>query len=127
MDGPGAARAVCMALLGVVVGGCSILLDTSTQQCQSNSDCARFPNAVCDVSNHLCTPRLPSSLGSDGSAGPEVGGAPACHDESGCLPCPGGAPPTLLEACTSARCVPFDNKARLANLQADGGLKPLPP
>ncbi len=38
-----------------------------------------------------------------------------------------GSVGTFLNACTGSRCVPFDNRARLQNLEADGGLKALPP
>ena len=44
-----------------------------------------------------------------------------------CFPCAPKAPPELLNACTSASCVPFDDSTRLTNLLPDGGLPPLPP
>jgi len=34
--------------------GCSLLLDLGATQCQSDADRARFPQATCDMSTHLC-------------------------------------------------------------------------
>jgi hypothetical protein len=43
-----------------------------------------------------------------------------------CYPCTATTPVQLLNACTSASCVPFDDTTRLANLLPDGALPPLP-
>jgi len=107
-----------------------VLLDTGAQQCNSNSDCARFANTACDLGSHLCMPKLTpvSTGGNGGTNGADGGGSSsaACHDETGCVACPGGAQPTFLDSCTAAHCIAFDNASRLHNLQPDGGLKPLP-
>src|SRR5690349_9613896 len=54
-DGTGVRHAL-LALSALLVGGCSLLLDTSAQQCNSESDCrargGQFTNASCV--NHVC-------------------------------------------------------------------------
>ena len=63
--------------------------------------------------------------GMDGSvAAPDT--APICTGDKGCFSCTPMADVEFLGACTDATCVPFDNHSRLANLGADGFLKPLP-
>jgi hypothetical protein len=57
--------------------------------------------------------------------GPPADG-PMCRTSDGCRPCPAGATTGLANACSDVTCVPFDNHARLRNLTADGGLRPLP-
>lgn len=56
------------------------------------------------------------------------GGAPdaSCVADGGCYACPPTAPEHFLNRCTTAACAPFDNRARLTRLLADGGLPPLP-
>lgn len=82
----------CVALWGAV-SGCSLLLDKETTQCTVDSDCNHF-----------------------------VGGHPVC-DEGICVDqglgpvgCSIGTPSTqsdYINACSTAKCVPFDNCARL--------------
>jgi hypothetical protein len=45
---------------------------------------------------------------------------------SQCYPCTPAAQAHFLNACTSASCVPFDDRTRLAHLLPDGALPPLP-
>src|SRR5437764_12874762 len=40
-------------------------------------------------------------------------------------PCTATSDPELLNACTGAQCVPFDDKARIPSLPKDGGLPPV--
>src|SRR5262245_53224585 len=62
------------------LGGCSLLLDTSAQQCSSNQDCKNrsgpFTNATCE--NHVCvvhtTTSTTSTAGNGGSGGSGAGG-----------------------------------------------------
>ncbi len=72
----------------------------------------------------------PGSGGSSGTGGTEQSDAAqditTCEYDGGCYPC---APSTMdqwLNACTTASCIPFDNKARLPLLQQNGTLPPLP-
>jgi hypothetical protein len=126
---PERGRALWVAVLvGVAAAGCSVLLDTNAEQCQSDRDCARFPNAACDLVVHLCVPVMMSVVHPpDASAndGADTAATAACHDETGCIPCADGGP-TPLEACTASKCISFDNHARLQNLGPDGKLTPLP-
>lgn len=63
------------ALLALAVAStsvsCSLLLDEGGVQCRGESDCARFPNATCNVTTSLCVPRPDTSLVS-GDAAPSV-------------------------------------------------------
>lgn len=43
-----------------------------------------------------------------------------------CYPCEPKVDPQLLNACTDSKCIPFDDKARVPNLPADGKLPPVP-
>src|SRR5258705_4936337 len=75
------------ALSALALGGCSLLLDTSAQQCSANGDCrargGAFTNATCV--NHVCvTPSSTSTTTGSGSGG--GGGGP-----SGEAPCPPGS------------------------------------
>jgi hypothetical protein len=60
-------------------------------------------------------------------AGADAGAADAsCVSDGGCYACPPTAPEQFLNRCNTAACAPFDNRARLTRLLADGGLPPLP-
>lgn len=57
----------------------------------------------------------------------DAGAADAsCVSDGGCYACPPTTPTQFLNQCTTAACAPFDNRARLTRLLADGGLPPLP-
>jgi hypothetical protein len=114
-------------LLGLVkLCACSVLLDTQIRQCQTNADCSRFGDSICDPDQQLCVPR-PVTTKTLGDAGPaataEAG--PGCSGKNGCFACAPKADPDFFNGCTDARCLPFDNR-RLRNLTPDGMLKPLP-
>ena len=92
--------------LGISMGGgvgCTLLLDTSGNptRCETDDDCARFPNAACDDAKKQCVPRLPYV--DSGAADRGVGGT------SGGLTCE----------------QTFDNQARINLSGPDGGLRPL--
>jgi hypothetical protein len=97
-----AALALVVAAASSGGAGCSLLLDTdaSLPTCNSDADCARFPNAACDSARRICVPRLPSAIG-DGGAGSDTAGPLTCE-------------------------LSFDNQARIALPGPDGGLRPLP-
>jgi len=82
--------------------GCSLLLDTDANPylCNTDQDCARYPNAACDNVRKQCVPRLPSA-GMDAGAPPDGSGALTCE-------------------------LAFDNSRRVALSGPDGGLLPLP-
>src|SRR5258705_9895636 len=76
------------ALSALALGGCSLLLDTSAQQCSANGDCrargGAFTNATCV--NHVCvTPSSTSTTTGSGSGGGGGGrrGAPRAPPQSG--------------------------------------------
>jgi len=117
-----------LALLGLLLGlvklcACSVLLDTQIRQCQSNADCSRFGDSVCDLDQQLCVPRPAAmTMRSAGDAGSD---SLSCAGKNGCYACAPKSDVDFLNGCTEARCVPFDNR-RLRNLAPDGMLKPLP-
>ncbi len=80
------------------LGGCSVLVDDRNIQCRTDDDCAKFGNhPLC--SRGIC---VPSGLGPQD--------------------CFFGDPQTAPEfanACTTARCVPFDNCGKLNKCQVD--------
>lgn len=81
----------CLAVAATSSWSCSLLLKGDEAQCQSNSDCARFPNASCNRGAGVCVARVTStpgtssqptnvgSIGKDGSAADtaEAGGSAA--------------------------------------------------
>ncbi len=91
---------LAIATLGLsLVTSCSFLVDADSRQCRSDADCAIFASyPVCRQG--LCV---------DSGLGP-----PGCFRS---------VPETPLEfanACTAARCVPFDNCARLNRCGGEG-------
>ncbi|MEP6652013.1 MAG: hypothetical protein ABJA82_01560 [Myxococcales bacterium] len=135
-----------LSLLAALAVGCTLALDTRAAQCWTNQDCAKFSGSVCDAVSRTCVPVSGVAPGSGGGGGGGGGndtgvagtargggggaaggaGGPRCRTAIGCAACSGGELRELLNACTDATCVPFDNRVRLMNLDADGGLRPLP-
>src|SRR5512142_3341094 len=57
-EGPRMAPRLPLFLAGVLLlGACSVLLDKTTTQCQSDADCARFPVTTCDLRAQVCVAR----------------------------------------------------------------------
>lgn len=113
-----------MLLAGTLAaaGACTLLVDADPQQCRGDGDCAAFTGTSCDLGRHVCVP----SVGHGADAGATTPSVPEA-DASFCPPDGSPAPGLeLLNACTDATCVPFDNRTRLHNLAGDGSLKPLP-
>lgn len=100
--------AAVLLLVAVVTLGCSIVLETETQNCRTDADCARHPNAVCDNARRLCVARQP------------YGGAPMV--DGGGPTADGGEEETGPAMCQLS----FDNAARIRQNGPDGGLRPLP-
>src|SRR3954470_22229119 len=91
---------VSIALLGLMLAGCTFLVDRSNEQCQTDADCTRFGmHPFCR--EHLC---VASGLGPAGC----FFGAPQ-------------APTQFANACSSAACLPFDDCARTGECVRDGG------
>ena len=107
-------RAIFALAFGSALAACSLLVNKSTAQCSSDSDCHSSTYSLCQDS--VCVD--PRTVGAAGSTG--------CMGPNGCVPCAADAGVDFLNACTNSMCVPFDNATRLKNLSADGGRKPLP-
>jgi hypothetical protein len=120
----------CSAVV-LPAAGCTLLVDASPTQCRQDQDCARFAGTTCDRTRGVCT-AAPGNNGDAANNDPHDAEAPP--GQLGALLCPtdagvgadSGPGLELLNACTDAVCVPFDNRARLLNLASDGSLKPLP-
>lgn len=73
-----ALRAVRAAAIVVVAGSgatCSLLLDTTAEQCASDADCGVFTGAKCDVATKTCTVPTVSTTTTGGTGGGGTGGA----------------------------------------------------
>ena len=114
-------------LLGLVkLCACTVLLDTQIVQCQTDADCARFGESMCDLDTQLCVPRpVPMKTTGDGGMASAGDAGASCTGKNGCFACAPKSDPEFMNGCTDSRCVPFDNR-RLRNLTPDGMLKPLP-
>jgi hypothetical protein len=95
---------------------CTLLLDRSSDQCSTDTDCAHFGagavcrNSVC-VSGEGGTQNQNPNNTDGGDAGPGDGG-PAPFGQPGCVvvtPGPGTTNDDFLNACTHASCQAFDN------------------
>jgi hypothetical protein len=144
-----------MVGMGWLVTSCSLIVDDKAEQCSRDSECASFGDTYCDRVTATCRLRLLVSpdewvpqvdagraptaprdggqeAGQDASvrpstaasATPEAGTVRPPAEDAGCR---ARTEPPSLNACTNAHCRPFDNRARLTKLTADGGLPPLPP
>jgi hypothetical protein len=120
--------AVTAAGAATTVPACTLFLDASSAQCNRPEDCARFPGTGCDSARHVCVPTTRTPIGRDTDGGAnDAASAGADASFLFCPPDSAAAPGLeLLNACTNASCIPFDNRARLRNLTDDGSLKPLP-
>jgi hypothetical protein len=93
--------ALLAALVGLAAGGCTVLVDRSTEQCKIDDDCAGFENhPVCRAG--LC---VSSGLGPPGC----FYGTPRTQTEFG-------------NACTTAACMQFDNCGRTGICQSGAGI-----
>jgi len=108
-----------LALLFVPTA-CSFLVDKKTAQCQSNADCARFAQTVCDAREQVCAA---AAVDAGTSNLTDVGDP--CQGPSGCYACKPVNEDQVLASCTDSTCIPFENR-RLTNLNPDGTLKALP-
>jgi hypothetical protein len=119
--------------IGAVSVACSALLDTKSDQCSTNQDCAHFSQtAVC--TSGVCVESSTSSgadgsvadgnvPGTDAGADADANGITVDGGDAGCTPkVPQTQTDYLNEKCTSSVCIPFDNCARLG--VCDGSLPP---
>ncbi|HEY2899996.1 MAG TPA: hypothetical protein VGL59_05430 [Polyangia bacterium] len=142
---------LCLWLVLGPAAGCSWLVDASPVQCRHDQDCARFAGSTCNTISGVCVAAVITSDGGTGgddstdaaaavadTAADVADTAAEAQTSDAALLCPadggtaavGDASPApellLLNACSDATCIPFDNHARLHNLASDGTLKPLP-
>lgn len=96
----------------VTLAGCSLVIESRDRQCESDADCAGNEGAVCDLAGGVC---VPDSTGTAGCVGPD-----------GCFSCEPETPVEILNACTDAECVPYDNTQLQGLLEEDGSLPPVP-
>jgi hypothetical protein len=107
-----------------VVYSCSLIVDTQSQQCQSNSDCAGFPGATCNTTLGVCVGT--SSEGGSGEGCDVDGGinGGGCYNTS-LAACVATSNAQLLNACTTG-CTPFDNSMLKGFVDAGFALPDLP-
>jgi ABC-type phosphate transport system substrate-binding protein len=108
---------------------CSLVIDRDSNQCETDNDCVSFPGTGCDTRVHICRKyTFPTDSGTVNPGGGETSGdaGPPCGVDGGCYACTPTTDLQFANACTDAKCQPFDNGARLKRLPGDGGLTPLP-
>lgn len=111
----------------MAASACSLVVDTSTTQCRSDQDCARF-GAVCNREQRVCVSASPAATGSPDAGLSDTPGdlaGPSCMGSNGCYACTPTNEEQLASLCTDSICIPFDN-ARVTLLTSDGHLRPLP-
>jgi hypothetical protein len=108
----------------LLAGACSLMLDASAIQCQSDIDCKQFTASVCDVTNRVCVGRPDASVAVD-DVGATADVVEGCSGPSGCFSCTPTNESQILSRCTDTVCMPFDNK-RLTLMGENGALRPLP-
>jgi hypothetical protein len=127
------ARLVVLMISMAILSACSLLLDRRADQCSTDGDCTKFAATRCDQKLRLCVvisevPDSGNPVHDSGAKEEDAGpGVDACVGPNGCYACPPANDFQFVNGCTDAACKPFDNRARLKNLPADGGLTPLPP
>src|SRR5689334_5563526 len=98
---------------------CSLVIDRDANQCQVDRDCIGFPGTACDTKTHPCRWSTGSSDGGnvnpgEGDVGADAGAA--CGEDGGCFACTPTNDIQFGNACTDAKCQPFDNRGRLKKL-----------
>lgn len=123
-------RALVLGLLLIPAAACSVLLNTSRDQCSSDGDCTKLSaTAVCQ--SGVCVDTAAATEAgadgavsddgsvSDGGGSKDGGGITQGFD--GCFPGTPTTPQQLLNACTNADCIAYDNCSMLG-LCNDAGL-----
>jgi hypothetical protein len=120
-------RFLALVVLLLPVAACSLLLNTSGDQCGSDGDCKKL-SAGATCQSGVCVDGVGGGEGGtgDGSVPPgdgsaKDGGPGNVSGFDGCFPGVPKTPDELLNACTTASCVTFDNCTKLG-LCNDGGL-----
>lgn len=112
------ALALLLALPSVLAFASCSLKDIHRDDCASNDQCVKLFGAGSTCDQGYCTDPITII-------------DPGCEQKTPdgriCNACPPKTQVEFLNACTSAACEPFDNKARVTKLTDDGGLPKLPP
>jgi hypothetical protein len=113
---PRAARVggwVLASLLAICGAACSLIVESETNQCTTDTDCSRRFNNGSVCQSGICV--KPGDNQNDGGGGADAGdcfqGEPKTNED-------------YLNQCTNADCIPFDNCTRLG-LCNGGKLPPL--
>src|SRR4051812_33543179 len=108
-----------LVLLSLGIAGCE-LGNIQHDACKTDTQCAAAFGAGSKCQAGYCgDPAIASGVPTCGPTTGENG-----REGSSCPPKTATA---LHNACTGAKCAPFDDKKRLTKLGPDGGLPPLPP
>jgi hypothetical protein len=121
------ARALAVLAVAVTVTACSLIVDTTKDQCTTAADCSPSVGAMCV--DGVC---VGAGVGVDASVDGNSSDAPAGDAlvDGGCVPkAPTSQEDFLNEKCTNAQCITFDNCARVGLCPGvdggDGGLPAL--
>ena len=135
MHRPSRLLVVIPSLLLVSTAACTLLLDRSTKQCSVDGDCTQFGAGVSCV-NNLCVGGATDGPNGDGSLADGNSSEGSSSQDGGVIfeggfdGCFRGTPTTqaeLLNACSAAECMPYDNCA-MTGLCNDAALPdPTPP
>src|SRR5262245_7525036 len=114
-------RALLAVTTLVAMGACSLVIDRDANQCETDRDCIGFSVTACDLRAHVCRIFPTTSDGGGMNPGPGTGdtGSDAgaqCGEDGGCYACVPTNDIQFGNACTDAKCQPFDNRARLKKL-----------
>jgi hypothetical protein len=109
------------AVIGSFAAACSTVLDLDGYAVKPVDASSPRTDTTADASSSS------SPGGRDGASDALDGGASCDADPTvACYPCTPTTQVQFLNACTSATCVAFDDRTRLANLLPDGALPLLP-
>lgn len=113
----------------LAASGCSFVVESQDRQCEGDADCRGF-DGVCDVGRGVCVERETSGPGSTGAGGAGGGGSAStstgCVGPDGCWACEPESQAEILNACTDAACIPYDNAQLEGLLLEDGSVPPVP-
>ncbi len=112
------AALMLLALPSVLAFASCSLKGIQRDDCSTNDQCVKLFGVGSTCAQGYCT---------DPTTIIDPGCEQKTPDGRLCNACPPKTQAEFLNACTGSACEPFDNKARLTKLTADGGLPKLPP
>jgi Cys-rich repeat protein len=112
---------------------CSLLVENSGEQCQSDKDCGsgfRCEKNICVTAAGIGGSGGMSTSSASSSSSSSSSGTTCDVDGGiqggGCFDCEPTSNAELLNHCTDSQCFPFDNAKRIEALADGGKLPPLP-